>query len=65
MDSICQTAIKVKTGEDLHDFHERALSALIKSHPHGSKRIMTTLANQLQMEGTVRIARAKDAVDVG
>ena len=65
MDHISKAAVSLKTSEDLHDFHGRALSAVIQSHPHGSKRLLTALANQLQMEGTVRMARQKDATDVG
>ena len=43
----------------------QALTSLVNLHPHASKRLMTQISNQFEMEGLVRWARYKDAVHIG
>jgi hypothetical protein len=46
MQKITRTAVDLKQSEDMHRFHTQALQALIRLHPHASKRILTSLSNQ-------------------
>ena len=62
---IASTAQDVKTSEALHQFHQQSLTALVNLHPHASKKIMNSLSNQYQLEGHIRTARYKDAINVG
>ena len=45
MHQISKTASDLKTKEQFHSFHEQALNALMKLHPHATKHIMNTMGN--------------------
>ena len=65
MREISQTVKDIKERESLHKFHVQTLKALIKLHPNASKNIIKSLGTQFQLEGYVRTARYKDAINVG
>lgn len=65
MQEIAKTSQNLKQSQALHKFHSQALKALIHLHPHATQQLMKTMGNQFQLEGFVRTARYKDAVNVG
>ena len=46
-------------------FFDLSVNSLITLHPHASKKILNQLGISLQMEGCMRTARQKDAVNIG
>jgi len=58
-------AEKLKKNEDMHEFHQLTLWSLLRMHPHASQRIMRQLGYSFQLEGSIRTARYKDAINVG
>jgi len=58
-------ARQLKKNEALHDFHKHSLQLLLQMHPHASKRMVSQLGNSFQLEGSMRTARNKDAINVG
>lgn len=46
MKEIAATATDLKEREEMHKFHDESLRALIRMHPHASKRIMRQLGHQ-------------------
>ena len=46
MKEIVKTVTDLKEQEDMHKFHDESLRALVRMHPHASKRIMRQLGHQ-------------------
>ena len=65
MGQIAQTAKDVKMRDSMNKFHQEALISLLKLHPHASKRMINQLSNSQQLEGFIRTARYKDAINIG
>ena len=49
----------------MKNFFDKSVDSLIKLHPHASKKILSQLGISLQMEGCMRTARYKDAIEIG
>ena len=49
----------------MKNFFDKSVDSLIKLHPHASKKILSQLGINLQMEGCMRTARYKDAIEIG
>ena len=65
MVDIIKTSTSLREQQELKNFFDTSVNSLIKLHPHAGKKILSQLGISLQMEGCMRTARYKDAINVG
>ena len=65
MRDIIKTSTSLREQQEMKNFFDTSINSLIKLHPHASKKILSQLGVNLQMEGCMRTARYKDAIEVG